>query len=434
MYARWAWLGLLLWTHTAWALPQIQHWTLENGGRVYFVESRELPMLQISAVFDAGSAREAADKPGLALLTNQLLREGAGALDADQIAVGLEGLGAQLSLDSSRDMASVNLRSLSDPNLLERAVAIFSQILHTPTFPQPGLERERRSNLIALQKINQSPSDLASKTLLSLLYGQHPYARDPLGTEAGLQAITRADLVAHHQRYYVGANMVVAIVGDLRPAAAKRLTARLFGGLRSGERPPPLPPVADASQEITRHIAFPSSQSHILSGAPGMTRTDPDYFPLLVGNHVLGGSGLVSRLFEEIREKHGLSYSVYSSYSPLRERGPFVVGLQTKNAQRAQALGLMRQTLADFAANGPTEEELKAAKKNLTGGFPLRIDSNRRILDYLALIGFYGLPLNFLEEFIPRIEAVTAEQIRAAFKRRLHPQRMVTVIVGGETP
>lgn len=433
MYARWGLLALLLWVHPVWALPQIQHWTLDNGARVYFVESRELPMLQISTVFDAGSAREAADKPGLALLTNQLLREGAGGLDADQIAIGLEGLGAQLGLDSSRDMASISLRSLSQADLLDKAVAIYGQILYAPTFPQPGLERERRSNLIALQKINQSPGDLANRTLLTLIYGQHPYAREPLGTEAGLQAITRADLVAHHQRYYVAANMVVGIVGDLRPAAAKRLSERLFGQLPRGERAPPLPPVPDPTQAVTKQIPFPSSQSHILTGAPGMTRTDPDYFPLLVGNHVLGGSGLVSRLFEEIREKHGLSYSVYSYYSPLRERGSFVAGMQTKNAQRAQALRLLRQTLADFVAKGPTQEELKAAKKNLTGGFPLRIDSNRKILDYLAMIGFYGLPLNFLEEFVPRVEAVTAEQIRDAFQRRVHPQRMVTVIVGGES-
>lgn len=434
MYAK-TWVAvLLLWTPCAWALPQIQHWKLDNGTRVYFVESRELPMVQISVVFDAGGAREAADKPGLASLANQLLRDGADGMDAEQIAMGLEGLGAQLGLESSRDMASMNLRSLTDPDLLDKAAAIFGRILHAPTFPQAGLERERRRSLIALQRINQSPGDLGSRTLLALLYGQHPYARDPLGTEAGLKAITRADLVAHYQRYYVAANMVVAIVGDLRPTAAKRLTERLFGPLPAGERPPSLPPVTDLSQETRKQLAFPSSQSHILMGAPGMARTDPDYFPLLVGNHVLGGSGLVSRLSAEIREKQGLSYSVYSYFSPLRERGPFLMGSQTKNVQRDQALRLMRQTLAEFIAKGPTEQELAAAKKDLTGGFPLRIDSNRKILDYLALIGFYDLPLNYLEEFVPRIEAVTTEQIRAAFQRHVHPQRIVTVIVGGETP
>lgn len=181
-----------------------------------------------------------------------------------------------------------------------------------------------------------------------------------------------------------------------------------------------------------RRITFPASQSHIRIGQPGVTRTDPDYFPLYVGNYILGGGGLVSRLSEEVREKRGFSYSIYSYFLPMRRKGPFILGLQTKNSQRDQALKVVRKVLADFVAQGPTEKELEAAKKYLTGSFPLRIDSNGKIADYLTIIGFYGLPLTYLNDFIPRIEAVTIAQIRDAYQRRVHPEKMVTVIVGGE--
>jgi zinc protease len=162
-----------------------------------------------------------------------------------------------------------------------------------------------------------------------------------------------------------------------------------------------------------------------------MDRKDPDFFPLYVGNHILGGSGLVSQLYEEVREKRGLSYSVYSAFIPMQKKGPFILGLQTRNDQLEEALGVLRETLQRFHDQGPTDKELVAAKKNITGGFALRIDSNSKIIEYLAVIGFYGLPLDYLETFNDKVMAVTREQIRDAFQRRVHPDVMATVIVGG---
>jgi zinc protease len=243
--------------------------------------------------------------------------------------------------------------------------------------------------------------------------------------------VTRADVVEFYRRHYVGANAVLALVGDLRGDEARALAQRLLGDLPAGVPPPVLPPVAERAKGERKILAHPSSQVHILMGQPGMTRTDADYFPLLVGNHILGGGGLVSRLAEEIRERRGLSYSVYSYFSPLRERGPFIVGLQTENARRGEAEKVMRRTVAEFIAQGPTEQELVAAKQQLAGGFPLRIDSNRKIADYLAAIGFYRLPLGYLDEFMARIEAVSAEQVREAVRRRLNVDTMLTVTVGG---
>jgi len=433
MYARILWfVACLAVSAAAVAGPKIEHWTLPNGARVYFVPAHELPMVQLRAVFDAGSSRDPAGKPGLARLVNGLLEEGAAGLNADEIARRFENLGAEFGSSSDRDMVTVDLRSLSDSALLDPALDLFARILATPTFPQENLERQREQSLVGLQKEAQSPGAIADRKFYRALYGTHPYAQSPAGDEPGLKAIVRDDLVAFHKRFYVGANAWFVIVGDVSEREAKRIAKQLVGQLPTGEMAPALPPPSALAAAQEQRITFPASQTHVQIGQPGMRRGDPDYFPLYVGNYILGGGGLVSRLSDEVREKKGLSYSVYSYFMPLRVDGPFMLGLQTKNTQRDEAVKLLRQVLAEFVAKGPTDKELEAAKKHITGGFPLRIDSNGKIAEYLAVIGFYGLPLTYLDDFIPRVEAVTAEQVRDAFRRRVHPDKMATVMVGGE--
>ncbi|MFA5083624.1 MAG: insulinase family protein, partial [Hydrogenophilaceae bacterium] len=167
-------------------------------------------------------------------------------------------------------------------------------------------------------------------------------------------------------------------------------------------------------------------------GQPGMTRDDPDYFPLLVGNYVLGGGGFDSRLVEEIRQKRGLAYSAYSYFMPMKELGAFQIGLQTRRDATDQALKVVRDTLRHYLADGPTEAELQQARDNLVGGFPLRLDSNRKILEYLAMIGFYRLPPDWLDSYPKKVAAVSRDDIMRALRARLHPDTMVTVIVGGQ--
>lgn len=424
--------SLIVVSATTFAGPKIQHWTLDNGARVYFVETRDLPMLQIRVTFDAGSSRDPNGREGLARLTGALLNEGAGNLSANDIASQLEGLGAEFGAGVDRDMAIVNLRSLSDSELLDPAVELFAKILVAPTFPAASLERQRAQALVTLQKDLQSPGAVAEKVFYRELYGQHPYAHNSLGDETSLKAITREDLLQYHRRYYVGANAWVVIVGDASKRQARKIAERVVGKLPPGLAAAPLPPVNALYAAKLKQIAFPATQTHILMGQPGLRRGDPDYFPLYVGNYILGGGGLISRLSVEVREKQGLSYSVYSYFLPLRTAGPMVIGLQTKNVQREVARKSVHKVLTDFVANGPTEKELEAAKKHITGGFPLRLDSNGKIAENLAVISFYGLPLTYLDDFIPLVEAVTVEKIRKAFRQRVHPEHMVAVIVGGE--
>jgi len=427
----WLAVGLLVLASAAQATPQIQTWQTGNGARVLFVAAPELPMVDVRVVLDAGSARDGT-KPGLASMSASMLTQGARDWDADTIALRMEDVGASLTSSADRDLLNVSIRSLTQPKALDTALETLTGVLTSPTFESDDLERLRQNTLIGLRQDQESPRTVAQKALYQAVFGDHPYASHPTGTEESVRALTREDLAAFHQQYFTGANALVAIVGDLDRASAEGLAERVVGSLPAGESPAPLPEVAELAAGALERIVFPSTQTTVLVGQPGMRRGDPDYFALYLGNHILGGSGFVSLLMQEVREKRGLSYSTYSYFLPLAQPGPFLMGLQTRNDQADQARQVMMDTLRRFVTEGPSEKELAAAKKNLTGGFPLRIASNSDIIGYLAVIGFYGLPLDYLDRFIERIEAVDAAQIRDAFARRVHPDRLAIVTVGGD--
>jgi len=418
--------GLL--TGVAQAGPEVQSWQTPNGARVMFVQASGLPMVDVRVVFDAGSARDG-DRPGLALFTNAMLTEGAGRWDADALAERLESRGIELGNGTARDMAWVNIRSLTDPATLDVATDTLAQVLANPRLTDTDIRRIRGQLLVGLRQAEQNPGTLARRAFYRTLYGDHPYGHDPAGTPDSLGLIGGPQLTAFHQRFYVARNAVVAIVGDLDRQAAAALANRITAKMPAGSHAPPLP-APDEADLPPEHIAFPSSQTHVLIGQPGMARHDPDYFPLYVGNHILGGSGLVSLLGEEVRNKRGLSYSVYSYFAPMRQTGPFVMGAQTKNAQTEKTIEVMRDTLQHYIEHGPTAAELTAAKQNLSGGFPLQVDSNKEIVQYIAMMGFYDLPLDWLDTLVGKIEAVTAGQVQDALRRRIDPQHLLVVTVG----
>jgi len=413
------------------AAPKIQHWVSDKGVRVYFFPAPELPMMDMRVVFDAGAAKDG-DKHGLALLTNGMLAEGAGDLSADAIAERFESIGASFGNSSHRDMSLLSLRSLTEKKLLDAALETFKVVLTDPKFPEEAFERERSRLLIGLERQKQSPSAISNKAFYKALYNDHPYAYPANGEIESVKAITVADMEAFYEKYFVAKNAVVALVGDLSREQAESIVDSVIGGLPEGEAAVRTPSSSALSKANEIRIEHPSSQSHILVGQAGMKRGDPDYFPLYIGNHILGGSGLVSILADEIREKRGLAYSSYSYFIPMRAEGPFILGLQTKNKSANEALKVLRETLKRFVDKGPSKEELVAAKKNLVGGFALKIASNKKIVENLASIGFYDMPLDYLDKFIANVEAVDAKQVKEAFQRRIDPTKMVTVVVGGE--
>jgi zinc protease len=424
-------LPLIFLLHTpVFAIPTIQHWETDNGARVYFVPAPELPMVDIEIVFDAGSARDG-EQPGLATLTNDLLSEGAGEHSADEIAEHFDSLGAKISQTVDRDTATVRLRTLTDAELLQSALDMFALLVAKPTFEATAFNRTQQQTLTYLKYQQQLPSSTAEKAFYQAVFGDHPYAHLSEGTPASVASLTPEAAKAFHARYYVAKNAIVAIVGAVERKQAEQLAQKVVHLLPIGQPAPQLPSVASLTEAKTIHLDHPSTQTHILIGQPGVARGDPDYFTLYVGNYIFGGSGLVSRLSQAIREEQGLAYSVQSYFYPQRMAGAFEISLETGNEQTQRALQIINTLLHEFIKTGPTAEELKQAKQGITGRFPLRIKSNKNIIGYLSTIGFYQLPLDYLHTFNDKIEAVSLEMITDAFNRRIQLDKLVTITVGG---
>ena len=415
---------------SAQAAVNIQHWQTSSGAEVYFVENHDLPIVDLSVNFAAGSARDTAEKSGLAGITRYMMTLGAAGMSDEVIANKLADIGAVLGGEFDGDRAALKLRTLSSEREQKQALDVFGKILQKPDFPASVLAREKARIISGLEESATQPEGMVNKAFMTALYGSHPYSLDESGEIATVAKLNVADLQAFYQQHYRANGAVIAMMGDLSRAQAEAIAESMASGLPKGPANPAIAQVTYPNAPVTQRIAHPASQSHILLGYPGIKRGDPDLFPLYLGNYVLGGGGFVSRLTEEVREKRGLVYSVYSYFMPMAEVGTFQIGLQTKKEQADEALKIVRATLADFLAKGVTDAELKAAKANVIGGFPMRIDSNSKILDYLAVIGFYKLPLNYLDEYNNKVAAVTAAQIKDAFNRRLKPENFVTVIVG----
>lgn len=423
---------------TAWAALPIQHWTQASGAQVWLIESPSLPMVDIQVDFDAGSRRDPSDRIGLAGTTADMTgkgieaRGGLPALDENQLSEAWADLGAGFGGGASSDRMSFTLRSLTDPELLAKAIQLGARQLGEPSFPDAVWQRDRQRMIASIRESLTRPSTVAARAFSAAVYSGHPYGFDV--TEATANRITVDDMKAFYRRHVQACRAKVSIVGAVTRAQADQLATALLARLApDGGACAALPPVAEVpplAAPAESRIPFASAQAHVLIGQPGYKRNDPDFFPLLVGNYTLGGGGFVSRLTTEVREKRGLSYSVYSYFSPGLHAGAFTVGLQTRPDQATQAIQVARDVVARFVAEGPTDAELKAAKDFLIGGFALRIDSNRKLVDNLAFIAWHGLPLDYLDTWTAQVEKVTAADVRAAFARKLQPQRMVTVVVG----
>jgi zinc protease len=380
--------------------------------------------------FAAGSAHDTAEKSGVAGITKYMMTLGAAGMTDEVIANKIADIGAILGSDFDADRAGFKLRTLSSSREQSLALDVFTQILQKPDFAEAVLTREKARIISGLQESATQPESISNKAFMKAMYGVHPYSLDESGEVETVSKITRQDLQDFYRNYYGAKGAVIAIIGDLTREQANKIAENISSGMPKSVAILPIPPVDYPTKSIEQRIVHPASQSHILLGYPGIKRGDPDLFPLYVGNYILGGGGFVSRLTEEVREKRGLVYSVYSYFMPMAELGPFQIGLQTKKDQADEALKLVRETLNTFLKEGVTENELKAAKANIIGGFPMRIDSNSKILDYLAVIGFYKLPLSYLDDYNAKVANVTTAQIKEAFSRRLKPENFVTIIVG----
>ncbi len=431
-------LALLLFTPSARAALPIERWTHATGAQLYLVQSPGIPMVDVQIDFDAGERRSPPGKTGLAGLMASATRNGVkaapglGALDENALGEAWADLGASFTAGAGNDRLTFSLRSLSYPDVLAQATALAARQMGEPAFPDKLWLRDRPKMLASIQEANTRPATVAARAYGAAVYGSHPYGRET--TEADLNNISTADMQALHARWVRACYARISIVGAVDRPQADTLVSTLLARLPQGACAP-LPPVDEVQpliQSVEQRIAFDAAQAHVLVGQPGIKRSSPDFFALLVGNHILGGGGFTARLTEELREKRGLTYGVYSSFAPALHAGAFTISLQTRPDQAQQALDLVRSELARFVAQGPTDKELQAAKDNLIGGFALRIDTNRKLLDNVANIAWNDLPLDYLSTWTDQVQRISAQDIREAFARTLTPQTMVTIVLGGK--
>ena len=422
---------------SAQAILPIEKLDSVKGAKAYLVQTKALPMVDIEISIDAGDRFDPTGKSGLASMTAELMSYGArsskGALSEAQIADEIADLGANFGISVGGERAVIRIRSLSRKDLCDRAVQLASAMLSAPTYDAKILEREKQRTITGLLEAETKPESVLERRFRKSVYGNYPLAESPSVKSVG--SVSVSDLVRFHQQFYRGDRIIVSIVGDVSPAEARKIVEVLLKNVpQSGAAIPNLPqfersPIEPiASRQI--YIPFDSQQAHIAIGMTAITRSNPDYFPLIVGNYILGGGGFVSRLMSEVREKRGLAYSVFSYFAPSKDTGIFQAGLQTRGDQAALALEVMNSTIANFIANGPTPSELQAAKANLVNGFPLRIDNNRKLLDNVSSIAWNDLPLDALETWTAKVDAVTLEQVSAAFQRYLAMDRMKIVVLG----
>lgn len=414
---------------TSQIILEIEHWSTKNGVPVYFVAKNEIPIIDIGVLFHAGSAQDN-NSPGIAQFTAQMLDQGTQNLNADQIANRFEAVGAHYSANTNQDMTILNLRSISAPQFFNPAVNTFSALLKNATFPESAINRIKKQMLTALQLEAQTPSAIATKTFYQTLYGLHPYASPILGNKISIEQLSQEKLLNFYNHNYVAQNAIIAIVGNVTKVKAMSIAEQLSAMLAKGKAS--IRVNAPLSPHLKSHIIkvpYPSKQTTIFLGQIGIAVKDPDYFPLIVGNQILGGGILTSKLFNEVRNKRGLCYGINSGFKPLQAAGPFFIVLQTRRDQAAKALSLTQQTLKNFLAKGPTIQELQGAKQALIGSFPASIASNEGILAATEKIGFYQLPLNYLDTYQQKINSVNLEQIRHVFQR-IKPEKMIVVMLG----
>ena len=420
---------LIFFSNFASANLNIQHWESNNEARIYFIENHDLPIVDINVDFRAGSVKDTKQKSGLASLTNHMMVLGSGGVNEEDLANQFIDLGAQLNSSFDQDKSGFSVRTLTEKR--SEAIDLLTLVLHKPNFDKDILEREKKRYIASISQSETMPGSIASKAFNKALYGEHPYGLSSSGEVETIRKISKKDLHNFYKNNYFSNELSIVIVGDISRKEAEELGNKISSGFTQSKIASPIPLVKEVKGQDIR-ISHPAKQAHLYYGAPIIKRGDPDFLTLYLGNYILGGGGFVSRLTQVIREDRGLAYSVYSYFMPFIEKGPFQIGVQTKKNQVDQAKKLIEKTVAEFIKDGPTSDELKRAKDFMIGGFPLKLDSNKSILEYVSMMAFYKYPLDYLDTFTKKIDKISAEEIKSAFQRRVDMSKFSTVIVGGE--
>lgn len=404
---------------------------LENGLVLLVAERPTLPMVTLQLLVKAGSLQESKEKAGLAHLTAVLLTLGTTSRSALEISEAIEFMGGSLSSGASRDTASVSLTVLKRD--LEKGLELFSDVLLHPAFRDAEIERKVREIKGGIRQKLEDPGTVAREAFLAQIFGDHPYGRPVEGTEQSLDRISRQDLVEFHQRYYLSNNSILAAAGDITLEELKAVVEKHLQGWRRKEVPSLAPSsLAPLSKRRVVKIDRGVTQAHILWGHVGIERQNPDFYPMVVMNHILGGGGLTSRLMRSIREEKGWAYDVHSHFTPGLLPGAFLVNLQTKNETAGAAVQEVLHQIQAIREQGVTEEELQDAKAYITGSFPLRFDTNQEVVSLLAQVELHNLGMDYVEMYPRMMNAVTREDVRRVARERLDLDRYILLVLANQ--
>lgn len=413
------------------ALParalDIQPETSPGGVEFWLVEEPAIPIVAIEIVFEGGARIDPEDKAGVANMVAGLLDEGAGEMDSVAFAKERDRISARYGFSAGRDTLSVSARMLAE-NAAESA-ALLATALSEPRFDPAPMERMRGRILSSIAESETDPGAIARKTWFARAFPDHPYGRPVEGRAETVSELTREDLVNATERLLTRSNVTIGIVGALDAEQAGRLVDTILADLPEGE-PVTAEPAPDTPPPGTEVVTLDVPQSAAIFGHHGLRREDPDFIPAFVMNHILGGGGFSSKLTEEVREKRGLAYGVYSYLQVLEAAELHMGGVRTANERMNESLEVIRAQWRRMAEDGPTQERLDDAKKYLTGAFPLRFDSNAKIADYLVFVQRAELGLDYFDRRNDLIEAVTLEDVKRVAARLLKPEELSIVVVG----
>lgn len=410
---------------------EVKKKTLENGLVLMVVERHNLPVVKVSIGIDAGNLHEPAEKAGLANLTASLLTEGTKNRTAQEISEEIEFVGGDVGASGGDDYISASLSILKKD--VDLGFELLADIILNPVFPEDEFEKKRERIKAGLKAQEEDPGFVASKNFQKALFGDHPYGRLVTGTAETLDRIRRNDLRDFHAQYYVPNNAVMAVVGDISSDEVEKLIEKHFvSWMKKDLNKNVLPPLDTAKEKKTITVDKDLTQATVILGHVGVSRSDPDYYKLSVMNYILGSGGFASRLMQNIREDRGLVYSIYSHFSADKYGGSFQVVLQTKNESANEAIEEVLKEIRRIRTAPVSDAELSDAQSFLTGSFPMRIETSSRIAGFLVAVEYYGLGVDYIDNYPGFINNITKADVLEAAKKYLDPENFILVVVADQ--
>jgi zinc protease len=399
-----------------------------GGVEAWHVQSHIVPLVALAFTFEGGAAQDPAEKPGAAQMLARLLDEGAGPYSSDAFQERLAARAIELSFNAGPDAVGGSLKTLV--RHVDEALELLRLALIEPRFDEDAIERVRAQTIAGLRYQQNDPGVMASRRFFDEAFPRHPYGRPTGGTVESVAAITRDDLLALHATVIAKGRAKIAVVGAIDPGALALALDRVFGALPEAEPLAPVPPSLVAARG-TRHVVdLDVPQSVIRFGTNGVSWRDPDFIAAYVLNHILGGGAFTSRLFQEVREKRGLAYSVGTSLVSYRGAAMTWGYTATKNERVAECLAVVEAEMARLKEEGPSDEELRKAKDYLTGSYALGFDTSTKIAHQLAQVAFEGLGIDYIARRNSLVAAVTQDDIRRAAERTIGDGKLLVVVAG----